>query len=104
MSNEDLDINLDLLIVEEELRRAEEELKKLQGLIPPVEVPRELMESEWLEHRPANNGPEYLTVHCSMWTNEICVDGENVRSLENARTIARDRGLKGISIQMGVEN
>ena len=90
-------------VIEEEIRRAELDLARAQGDLPTP--PRELEESEYLEHKPINSGPEYLEVVTSVWSRpHSSVSGRPV-TLEQAREIARKQGLKGIRlVQKGEDN
>ena len=92
--------SLELKILERQLKLATLELARLEGTI---RVPNELEESEGLKHTPVNSGPDYLTVHCSTWHLEKPTEHGTVKTLEEARSLAKRKGYKGISIVFGGE-
>jgi hypothetical protein len=89
--------SLEIKILERQLKLAALELARLEG----VETHNELDESEYVKKVPVYDGPEYLEVRASLWnTPHSAVEGKPC-TLEQARGIARKKGLKGISIKWG---
>lgn len=91
---------LEELIIEEEIRRLELEIAKLEGVDHLLPRRIDECEDEVMLHKPFHEGPEYLTVVSSLWDKPYITleDGTPLKCLDDARCIARKRGLKGISI------
>lgn len=83
-------------ILEEEIRRLQRELAVLEGYGP--ELPTRIEDSEYLDHIPQNEGPEYLEVHASLWDKLIVAQGHNFSTLVKAENYAHTRGYKGIRV------
>ena len=90
--------DLELQLMERELELLRMRAKRLQTSLTPTI--NELEESEYVRNVPVNEGPEYLTVLSSIWEKPFLTleDGTAVKCLDEARRIAKSRGLKGISI------
>lgn len=87
---------LQMQVLEEELRRAERRLADLESKMDPM--PNEMLESEYLNHKPVHTGPEYLEVYVYFWENRLETEHGKVCDLTEARDLASRLGLKGISI------
>ncbi len=86
-------------ILEEEIRRLQRELAVLEGYGP--ELPTRIEDSEYLDHTPRNQGPEYLEVHASFWDHTVTAEGHTFTKLERMRDYASKRGYKGIRVVFG---
>lgn len=90
-----------------QLAKLRQRQAELDGTAEPVERPTP-PKPDWSLYGgrvAVNSGPEYLPVTATVWgpPPRIYVDiadGIPVRRLEEAREIARQRGLKGIAITM----
>ena len=91
---------LERLILEEEIKRLQRELAKLEGHDPEVSGAR-IEESEYLDHTPQNEGPEFLKAHASLWGKTIVVEGHTFNHLDKVRDYASKRGYKGIRVVFG---
>jgi hypothetical protein len=95
---------LSQLLLEEEIRRLQKDLERLDPDYV-LETPYSHVDkSQYMKNVPINSGPEFLTVHATMWpTIELWVDGHEVRNLDNARQYASTHGYKGIRIVFAQE-
>jgi hypothetical protein len=91
--------SLEIKILERQLKLAELELARI--VVATTPMVNELEVSEAFTHKPYHEGPEYLTVLSSIWKPPILTleDGTVLKTLDEARAIAKKRGLKGISIR-----
>ena len=90
---------LEQQILEEEIRRLQQELGRLCGYWPIM--PDRIEDSEYLDHTPQNEGPEYLEAHASLWAKTIVVEGHTFNHLDKVRDYASKRGYRGIRVVFG---
>jgi hypothetical protein len=89
---------LEQIVLEQQIAHIERQLRQLTH--EPAHTPNELMESEYLDHKPVNNGSDFLAVENRIWTKpHVSVDGQELSNIDDARVIAKERGLKGISVK-----
>jgi hypothetical protein len=89
---------LDEMILEEEIRRLERELRKLEG---DFDYPRPIEECEVLAPYESHDGPEYMEVLSKFWEHKIIAEGHIFNCLQKVRDYAHSRGFKGIRVVFG---
>ena len=87
--------SIELRILERQLKLAELELARL--VVATTPMVNELEVTDAFTHQPFHEGPDYLEVRSDMWNNLLETDYGRVKTLEEARSIAKKKGYKGIS-------